>query len=62
MSRGSCAGITESTSHLGCLSSLVDRVSHECRINYRISLDLRNKVASPSGLSSISLYSTLRLR
>ena len=34
------------------LSNLIDRVtlnpvSHECQVNYRISMDLRNKVASP---------------
>ena len=28
----------------------LDPASHECQINYRIELDLRNKMASPRGL------------
>jgi len=38
----------------GFVSSLIDRitldpVSHECQVNYRISMDLRSKMASPRG-------------
>ncbi len=40
------------------LSSLVDEVtldpvSHECQVNYRISLDLRHRVASPRGFEPL---------
>ena len=40
------------------LSSLIDQVtldpvSHECPVNYRISMDVRNKVASPRGFEPL---------
>ena len=40
------------------LSTLVERVtldpgSHECQIHYRIGLDMRNKVASPTGFEPV---------
>ncbi len=41
------------------ITTLVERItldpaSHECQINYRIGLDLRNKVASPRGFEPLS--------
>jgi hypothetical protein len=40
------------------LSNLIDQVtldpvSHECQINYRIAMDVRNKVASPRGFEPL---------
>ncbi len=31
----------------------LDPVSHECQVNYRIGMDLRNKVASPRGFEPL---------
>ncbi len=40
------------------LRSLIEQItldprSHECQINYRIGVDLRNKVASPRGVEPL---------
>jgi len=38
----------------------LDPATHECQINYRIAVDLRNKVASPRGAVSYPVLEIIR--